>query len=83
MGPVRGYLFVAEATGDMSGKIEAGGNRMLLGVVCRTMCERLSGRHKDTSLFDPATRLPVAVPGILDPADRARLDAGIALAAGR
>ncbi len=83
MGPVRGHLYTAEAIGDMSGKTEAGGNRMLLAVVYRMLCERLSGRYKDTPLFDPATGAPVAMPGIMDPADRARLDAAIGLATGR
>lgn len=78
MGPVRGHLSAAEAVGDMSGKTEAGGNRMLLGVVYRMICERLSGRSRDTPLFDPVTGEPVAVPAIMDPVDRARLDASIA-----
>lgn len=80
MGPVRGHLFNTEATGDMTGKIEAGGNRMLLAVAYRMLCERLSGRYKDTPLFDPATGAPVVVPEIMDAGDRARLDASIALA---
>ena len=78
MGPVRGHLFPAEAAGDMSGKTEAGGNLMLLGVVYRMICERLSGRYKRSPLFDPATGEPVAAPASMDPADRARLDAAIA-----
>lgn len=83
MGPVRGHLFVAEAIGDMTGKTEVGGNRMLLGVIYRMICERLSGRSRDTPLFDPVTGKPVAMPAIMDPADRARLDAAIARANGQ
>ena len=82
-GPVRGHLYAAEAVGDMTGKIEAGGNRRLLGVVYRMLCERLSGRYKDTPLFDPATGEPVAVPEIMDPAARARLNASITQARGK
>ncbi len=83
MGPVRGHLSAAEAVGDMAGKTEAGGTGMLLGVVYRMLCERLSGRYKDTPLFDPVTGEPVAVPAIMDPSDRARLDASIAQANGQ
>ncbi|MEP0332219.1 MAG: DUF6151 family protein [Anderseniella sp.] len=78
MGPIRGHLFVAEAIGDMSGKREAGGNRMLFAVIYRMICERLSGRSRNTPLFDPATGEPVAVATVMDPADRARLDTAIA-----
>ena len=83
MGPVLGHLSVTEATGDMTGKTEAGGTRMLLSVVYRMVRERLSGRHKDTPLFDPVTGAPVVVPDSLDPADRETVDAAVARATGQ
>lgn len=83
MGPIRGHLSATEAIGDMSRKPEAGGTGMLLGVVYRMLCERLSGRYKETPLFDPVTGEPVAVPAFMNPADRARLDAAIARANSR
>ncbi len=77
MGPVRGHLFPAEAVGDMSGKVEAGGNRMLLAVLYRMLWERLSGRYKRSPLFDPGTGEPVSAPEVMSPADRLKLDATI------